>query len=80
MRMTGKESLSTTIHFSTFKWVNLKIICSGEGRHISDTYHILLLSYHILFSYHILLARFNPIGPFRLCTFFKSNVSADHSL
>lgn len=34
--MTGKESLSTTNHCSTVKWVNLKIICRGRERVIKQ--------------------------------------------
>ncbi len=30
MRITGKESFSTTIHCSTFKWVSLKTICNRK--------------------------------------------------
>lgn len=35
MRMTGKESFKTTIHCSTDRWVNLKIICGQKERGVS---------------------------------------------
>lgn len=31
MRMTGKESFSTIIHCSVFRWVSLKIICGRKS-------------------------------------------------
>lgn len=35
--MTGKESFNTIIHWSTFRWVNLKIIWKGGGKGVNST-------------------------------------------
>lgn len=45
MRMTGKESFSTIIHCSVFRWVSLKIIC---GRSNCPRYRCWILSRALL--------------------------------